>query len=300
MKLLAFLTFLALPALAADDYQLKMHRPSKPGEKFLEEGKASFESTMVLKINRQQVKVDEMKCSVTFTAESEALVVNKFGKTTKVRVKLQSIAGEFNGKPMTQLSAGDELILETAKPPARKSLQINGQPASDEQAKIADVFLTVAPEDSEANDDEIFGTTKRIKPGDEWPVNAAKAIEDAGRWGIPKLKQEDLGGKTKFIDVEQAGSLSCLHLAAEMNLHGSGMPFPGMPEGVTVQQLNVRAGFEGNFPVDPTITYNPASKLMMVMSMKAGGVVKQRGKDLEIDVSAETKGARQVTVKPLK
>jgi hypothetical protein len=259
-----------------------------------------LETTTVFKVNRQPVKVDEIKCSVTFTAESEPLEVSKFGKTIKLRAKLQSIAGEFNGKPLTQFSAGDELILEYAKPPARKSLLVNGRPASDEQAKIASVFLTVSPEDSAVNDDDIFGSSKRIKPGDEWPVNAAKAIEDAILRGIPKLKPENLQGKTKFIEVQQSGGLPCLHLAAEMNLHGSGMPFPGMPEGVAVQQLNIRAGFEGDIPVDPTVTYNPASKLMMVMSMKAGGTAKQHGTEVEIEASAETKGARQVTVKLLR
>jgi hypothetical protein len=300
MKLLAYFTALAVPLFGADDYQLKMHRNAKVGDKFLEEGKLSYESNTVIKINRKPVKTDVMKFSFSYAGETEALAVNKFGKVTKERVKLQKFEGEFNGMPITQLSAGDELVVEAEEQRVRKSVQVNGRPATDEQTKLAQAFISVSGKEEPASDDEIFGTTKRIKPGDEWAVNAAKAAEDAERMGFPKTKPEDVQGKTKFLEVVQSGGLPCLRLRGEMNLRGSGMNIPEAPPGLTVQKMTIQAILETDSPVDPDVNYDPSGKMMMVASLTGGGTLKQGGNEVEMELSSDMKQARQQTTKPLK
>jgi hypothetical protein len=300
MKWFAFFTALVTPLLAADDYELRMTRPAKVGERELKTGKYSEESSMVLKVDRKPVKADELKIQMEYEAESEILAVGANGKPTSRRVKLVKISGEMNGKPLNQLAAGDEIVV-TRKAPglAGRETIVNKQPATKEQVKIISGFVSVAS-GADISDDEVFGTQKRIKPGDEWNVNAEKAAKQMAESGVAGLEASGVTGSAKLLDVVPLEGVPCLRVRGNFELKGSGMPLPNVPPGVTVSKMAAKVMIEGNFPVDLTETIFPSGTVMMDMEMTAGGLIENNGKKAEVDVITTGKKAKTETSKRLK
>jgi hypothetical protein len=297
MKLLAFLAALTVPVLAADDYELRMSRPAKVGDKEQMTGKFSEVSKMVILAGGKQVKAEQTEINVEYVAEAEVLEVGPNGKPTSRRVKLVKFSGDMNGKPASQLAAGDEIVV-TRKPGAGagKETTVNKAPATREQAKLIGGFVGVSGA-GETTDDEVFGTQKRIKPGDEWKVNPEKAAKQLGETGFKGLDPSGVKGTAKFVGVSTVEGLPCLHVRGTYEIKGSGMEMPNMPAGVKISMIASKVTTEGFFPVDVNEAISPSNTVILELEMKAGGEIDNKGEKTQVEVNTAGKRAKTESCK---
>jgi hypothetical protein len=300
MKTFAFLVALTVPAFAADDYELRMSRPAKVGDREQKTGKFSEVSKMVILVADKPIKSEQTEINIEYTAEAEVLEVGPNGKPTSRRLKLTKFAGDLNGKPATQLAAGDEIVVtRKAGGPEGKEMTVNKTPATREQAKLISGFVGVGAA-GETTDDEVFGTEKRIKAGDEWKVNPEKAAKQMGETGFTGLDPAGVKGSAKFIGVSPIEGMPCLHVRGVYEIKGSGMGLPNVPPGVKVSKLVSKVQTEGYFPVDVNEAIFPSNTVLLELEMTAGGEIDDKGQKLMVQVTAAGKKARTETCKRIK
>lgn len=298
--MLAFLVALTVPAFAADDYELRMTRPAKVGDREQKTGKYSEVSKMAILVADKPVKTEQTEINIEYVAETEVVEVSANGKPTSRRLKLVKFAGDMNGKPATQLTAGDEIVVaRKAGAPGGKEIKVNQDPATPEQAKLITGFVSVDAA-GETTDDEVFGTQKRIKPGDEWKVNPEKAAKQAGETGFSGLDPAGVKGSAKLIGVSVVEGVQCLHVRGTCEINGSNIGLPNLPPTVKTTKFVSRLQADGFFPVDVKESVLPSDTTIMEMEMAAGGEIERNGQKVTVQVMATGKKARTETSKRIK
>ncbi len=301
MKLLALLAAFSLPLLAADDYELKLSRPAKIGDRETKTGKYIENSRMAVTVDGKPVKSESTVINLEYTAESEALAVGAAGQTTSCRVKLVKISGDMNGKPLTQLVAGDEIVV-SRKEGARegKEIMVNKTAATPDQTKLISGFVSVANV-GDTTDDDVFGTKKRVQAGEEWKLNQAAAVKKLEQSGLKGLDPAGVSGTSKFLGVAQVDGFKFLRVNGKIDVTGAGMPMPGMPPGanVKVTKLATKMEMESSVPADVNSRVIPSTIMQMEMQMQASGEMEKEGKTYKLEVAMEGKKAKMENSKKL-
>ncbi len=289
------LFLICVTASAADEYEVRMTRPSKVGQRILITGSYQGSDSLEAKANGNAVRNDENSMEIVFESEQEAMEVTRAGKTSRVRVKLVKLNGKYNGAPISELKAGD--VIESGPAGARDKFTVNGEPATQQQDKIARNIISTSRE-GVATDDEVFGPGRKIKVGDEWPINPEAAAKQGAIEGIPGFKPEDLKGTVKFTEITQIGGKPHMHLRAAIDMTGSGMAVPTAPPGVKVDQMVASFQMDGDFPIEATELV-PAMEMKMAMRMDASGDLERTGQKVRLSVSGKFMKQRKARAKLL-
>jgi hypothetical protein len=288
-----FLTCAA--AFSAEEYELHMDRPSRPGERSSITGNCQSKQVMQVKVDGKVAKNDRLEIDVEFDVEREVLAVNGAGKSTHDRVKVLKIVGTFNGMPVTQLKSGD--IVESKVEAVGNAVLVNGQRATAEQAQLTRALPKSAGR-SLVREDDAYGPGRKIKVGDEWPINAAAAVKQAADSGVPGLTPDGIKGTVKLLEVTNRDGQPCLKVRGKMEMSGSGMSVPNAPPEVKVTELTGGMTIESEFPVDHTAIV-PWSDFEMKMRMAATGDVEKNGRKLRIESNMEFANRSRAQVKRL-
>jgi hypothetical protein len=283
LKCLIPLILTCAAAFAADEYDLRLDRPSKPGDRTSVTGSCQTKQVMQVKVDGKVAKNERVEIAVEYEVEREVLAVNEAGKPTHDRVKVLKIAGSFNGAPATQLKSGD--LIESKAEAAGGAVLVNGERATAEQTHLARA-LPRATARGLVKDDEAYGPGRKVKVGDEWPINPAAAAKQGADGGIPGLAPEGVKGNVKLIEVTNREGQPCLKVRRTMEMTGAGMPVPNGPPEVKVTDFTGAMTVENEFPVDPNAVV-PRSDTEMKLRMAAAGDVEKAGRKLRIEMNVE-------------
>jgi hypothetical protein len=288
MKFFVFLVLLATPLVAADDYELRMIRPAKAGEKETTNGKVVESYRMSISSGGKVVKSEVRDMDFEYVAESEVLSVDEKARPVDRRIKLVKLAGTYNGKPATQFSAGDEIVYSSSK--GAKTITVNKVPATEEQSKILAGVLAL--NNRRQFSDEFLGTSKRVKLGEEWKPDRKKANAVLG---LPEGRTDlpvSLEGATKIIEPSNAGGMPCLHIQTKFELQGAGIPLPKMPPGIKFSKAVMTVSFDGHIPVDVNEPLLPSGTVVTAVDFAGAGNVDVKGKLFPMEVSAQSRITR--------
>jgi hypothetical protein len=256
----AVLLVLPLLPVRAQEYEIRMHRPSKVGDKFQTTVAAKEIQETTIAANNNPVESKKEDRSVAFSGVVEVLAVDAKGMPVKISATVEKLMKNEAGASSEVVPKGDVIV---ASLDGRKQVyQINGTPAGADVAKALD--LTFSLSTSGVTDDEVFGTNEKKKAGESWGINAELAKKDfAESFG---LNVEKMAGKVTFIGVANRADGDVLKLGVVMTIKA----MPPMPPNFVVDQSSAEARMEGEFPVDATRP-RPNESMSLKMNVTAHG-----------------------------
>lgn len=274
------LGFLGTSVALAQDYEIKLTRPTKVGAEYhiAAVGRKSMKTTT--KLDGKVAEEQSENFAVDFESDVKALEVDKNGKPSKVSLTVDKCILKQGGAGKPLLAKGavvvasvkdDEAVFETA-----------GQPVDAETAEALDLVVELGR--NRASEDEIFGTKERKKVGDHWDMNAelfAKELQDAMKGST--VKKEDVAGTITLDKVVKVGTTDCLQISAEMTVNNVTMP------DMKVAQIKVQTHFSGLFPMDFSKDIMEES-VSMTMSMTVKGKLDPNGPEIVVDSVVERNG----------
>src|SRR5437773_1895326 len=100
----------ALSITAAQEHEIILHRPVKPGEKVSIEKKLTYDNVQSAVVNGQSTGEIEEHLTVEMKVSKEALAVNQAGDDKEIRITLRSFACQRNGNSEPCLHGGDVVM----------------------------------------------------------------------------------------------------------------------------------------------------------------------------------------------
>lgn len=265
---------------SAEDYQIKLVRPVKIGERYALVARGTQEQHMTITVAGQRTPPKDEMMSIALTAKAVVLVVSAGGSEMKTRFTVTRLTNTAGARAAEVLPAGTIVIAERVG--SKTAFQVAGAPATHDVAQALGVVISL-DSDGGANDDTVLGTKERKKVGDSWQIDAAAAAADARTRSQLQVDAANITGKATLADVLKDG----LKVTAVIEMKHVGIP---LPPGVTVKSSVFSAHFSGVFPVDAT---RRATQTVMTLDGAVECIGKVDGKDLALVLTQ--KNTRTIT-----
>jgi len=232
-------------AHAQADYEIRLHRPAKAGERYRltavgHDTKSSTATTpgRAPRVNREALGV-ELEGVVTILEAGP-------NGARKWEIRIERAFREQEGERAELLPAGTTVTEQRRG--VSQTFEVNGR------AALADVALAlglVLSETSIDNDDELFGSRQRRKVGERWSVDPARVAElfsrDQGGRRMA-ITARDVSGSARLARVAPCGPASCMTIEASGTVS---LPAASLsPQGMQVESSSIDFAFSGLFPVE--------------------------------------------------
>ena len=243
LAILAVLLIGSFSTIRAQEYEIKLFRPVKAGDKFrlLMNGRQVEGLGVFVGDRPLQQKSDET--TVEATATVTALEVDGRGKPTKYRLEIEQWYVKSVGSIPFLLRPGSIVVTELQG--QRYVSKINNNEVDAVSSKI--LSLVVPSHYTGVSDDDVFGTDQRRRIGDSWTVNSEIAARSLRESVGVVVDRRDIAGTTTLDGVVKNGSSDYLVISATLRIDKFSMP---LPEGLRMQNGEMVGNFFGRFPND--------------------------------------------------
>lgn len=232
-------------ACAQQDYEIKLNRPSKAGDRHRVKANVSQTGRTVVHIGSERTppRTDEIK--IELEAVATVLTVSESGQPTQISYEVAKCTKTEEGQTADLVAPGKVIIASDAD--GDEGLKFKDGTMSDEvRSRLA--LLINGLEDSE-DEDESFGTTERKKVGDTWPANSeamAREIAEHSEGAKPSA----IKGKSRLESVSNVQGVPCLQIVSSITIRGLMPGGDDLPPGLKVQNSILRVEMTGMYPVD--------------------------------------------------
>src|SRR5262245_50903339 len=175
---------------AADDYVIRLTRPSKVGDRFHIDAKGATREQERITVG-DQVQKDDNDLSVHLVAAATILAIDPKADATRIEYLIESCQKTTDGKTEEVLPAGRRVVAES-NAEGETMFTVAGDPALEDISKALGVVIS-AHTPGTPSDDEIFGTAQRKRVGDTWSINAETTAAFLSKTGL-KVSPENLKG----------------------------------------------------------------------------------------------------------
>ena len=231
---------------AADDYEIKLVRPPKVGQKYTVTVEGALVRTSTLKVNGQLAGKSDMGYGVVLEGTVEVLVVNTDGEEGKAACTVKRCVRVMPEGEQELVPAGRVVTAEGGKDDT--TFTVDQGELSDEAKEALGLVFRMGEEDG-FNDDKIYGTTQRQPVGGTWPVNQQAASEE-GKADKFMFEPSDIVASLKIEGVEKVGEVECLRIGGQTEIKKFTSE---APEGMTFDTGSLKAKYSGLFPVDVNV-----------------------------------------------
>lgn len=251
----ACLSFLALSCLSGichgqgADYEIRLHRPGKAGERYHLSAIGHDSKVSHLAAPGREPRSHRAE----FSVELEGLVTILEVDTTGVRraaVRIGKALRTAEGKSSELLPAG--ATVTELRRGSSQDFELDGRPAG---AGLREGLALVLSETDGANDDELFGTAARRRVGERWPVNGARLAaffsRPAADGAAFAVAARHVTGQARIARLVPCGALDCLQVegSGAIALQGSGFG----PRDFKPERSSLEFVFGGLFPLDAAL-----------------------------------------------
>lgn len=275
----------------AQDYEIRLTRDSRAGEKYELTASASVSKQMTMSSQGQVLQKNASSITAKLEGTVTVLEIDEIKREKKLSLLVSRCLASANGSAEERevLAKGTRVVAQIRN--GQQEFLIDGVAVSNDIAEILGMLITLPI--SQATDDDIFGTKERRKVGDSWPVNGSKGAVDLSSKGV-KVDPKDIKGSTKIEKLIAVGSTNCLQISSRIEMTNITAPLPG---GMTVTKSDASATFSGEFPVDVSI--RPLSEAMTVsMTFVAKGRPAPDAPEVTLTMNMEeSKHAEQKSLK---
>lgn len=252
-------------SVLAKDYEIRLDRPAKVGEKseVIITGKRSRQMTMTSQ--GRVLRENKSSLSATFEGTITVLKVDKLQRESELKLLVAKCHKKVDGKTTEEevLAKGTEVVLRQRD--SDVEFLIDGKVVPKDIAEVLSLFFTL--NDSQDTDDDLFGTKDRKKVGESWPVNSVKLARYFASKGVFKGGAKDITGSTKIEEEVVVGGTKCLRFICKAEL---GNFTPPLPPGMAVKKANMSVSVSYLYPVDTSVRHL-SEKMAMTMELVAEG-----------------------------
>ena len=275
MTRLAFLFFVALafagPAAAqATDYEIKLFRPSKTGDRYRIEATGSQRREATVRAGSSAVREVSESVKYDLTAEAEAILVDDKGNVLAASVKVLALV-RVDGLRRDELLPPATRVVER-RVGSRQTFEIEGRPVVGPLRDALDAVLQETNDSRAPSDDELMGTKERKKVGERWPVNRAALARLLS--GDPELDveipPEAVEGEGLLKGIERCGDADCARVEVAARLLAA--PRGGKENEDTPEKARIEIGVATLLPLD--LSLGPrleSSRLTMTFTRNVKG-----------------------------
>lgn len=225
------------------DYEIRLHRPSRVGEKtkVLATGKES-EEVSVTSAGRT-LRQEKKEFSVELEGVSTTLEVSPKGKPTRLSFQIGKFVKTEAGLQKELLPR--DTVVTASRRGAKMVFEVSGTPVSPEIEKALGVVISIGGTDS--TDDDMFGTRERRRIGESWGVN--KSALAASMNTDPRMTMRDIDGQVTLKDVIKGKPGPVLVLTVDVK----GKPVPtAADQRPPVQDALMHMTGTAELPADPS------------------------------------------------
>ncbi len=239
----------------AQEYRIKLDRPSKVGDEML------VHATAKSKEVREAVVGGEKRSRVEeFTAELQGTVkVLAVNAHTGSATKLSCTVDKLLKDDAAMYPPGTVIVGEKRNQADR--FTIDGHPVRPGEVAALSAVMELTDPDRETSPDQVSGTDQPQKVGSKWPVNADRFADQNADSKLP-IPAEDIKGQSTLVEVKKVGDVDTMRVETHITADGFKTETP-------------RATLTGKFdlvvsgvlPVDPNLPGTSMStKLNVVMT----------------------------------
>lgn len=243
---IAPLVLFAVTAASAQDYEIKLVRPPKVGQKYTMTVEGAMVRTATLKVAGQPAGKQDTGYGVVLAGTVEVLAVNADGEEGKAACTVTKCVRVTPEGEAELVPAGRVVTAEGGKEDTTFTLD-QGE-LSDEAKEALELVFRMGEEDG-FNDDKIYGTAERQPVGGSWPVNAQAASDEAKADDF-LFEPADISASLKVEKVEKVGDVECLRIGGQTEIRKFTAEAP--PE-MTFEAGSLKAKYSGLFPVDTSV-----------------------------------------------
>jgi hypothetical protein len=295
-RVFAFLSLFATCISAEESYSIQMARPLKAGGQFDVSVKMALDDSIATSLNGREVEDNRTVAACRLTGRLSVVAVTAKGQPKELKLKIKTVECVSDDREAQFFKADDELHLRHAEP--QNVVEVNGEPAEELQAQAIEAILNVQS-DGEGTDDDVFGTTEKVKVGAEWPVNTKAAVADLEREGLAGLKPENIKGSARLVRTTTVGDQPALLVRMDSRIDGKDIGLSSLPESVKTTRFHAEVTGEMDLPVDLN-SNNGRSKGLSVLEVDATGRIDQDGVETKIDVKIRRRVATELTAAAVK
>lgn len=237
---LTAVTFFVASAALAEDYEIRLHRPRKAGDRYRMTVTATQKEEKMLKTGGVVTSKTSSVVRVDAVADVTVTAVDEKGEETGKLYKICSLLKTTDGEDTSPLKEGDEItaIIKEGK----TFYTMNDEPLSSQSIKtmkMVDPFRATT-----SDDDEVFGTRERRKVGDTWSPDVEKM---AAELGIPK---ECFAASVMLAGQSTEAGHKCLDVRVDVET--TDLPIPP-PAGMKVTSATSTITMKVKLPLDPAL-----------------------------------------------
>lgn len=232
------LVYVLLPlaaAPAAEDFSIKLNRPAKVGERTLLTGSYRADEDTVVTVAGQENR-QEKHAIYRFALIHKVLAVGAKGNCLRAELAVQKLTREADGATTELLKAGD--VISVRFEGHEEVWELGGAPLADELKEALDSIVEITA-DGDPTDDDVFGTARRRRVGDSWPIDAKLLADQLKRKGMPATFK-DVTGTATLAGTKSVQGVPCLEVRLDIELHDVKLPIPNLPAEVVMAPLTVR------------------------------------------------------------
>ena len=278
----------ANPQASAGGYQIKLTRPTKPGQRFLWVADATVVDSASGVVSGQTRSAAPESVSVHLEGVVTIVEVNADGECTTMVCAVNECVARSGRERRTVVAPGKVITAEAGKWKTKLTPE-SGTLTIEEDILLRTVLSL--PKLDDVSDDEAFGTTKKVKVGETWPVRPDEIVKLWAAAGY-KIKKQNVSGTMKLKSVETVDGVECVRVTGRARIEHFLPPGLDLPHGIKVDDATVELKFTKLMPVDPG-----KPLLLDSHSTTVHTVVKPDGKAITPDLRIEGKVLRTVGVK---
>jgi hypothetical protein len=232
------------PAALAQEYDIRLIKEAKVGDQYRVDTTARRITKMTAFRGKAAVKNQGDELTTELVSSVKVLETNENERATKVALSIEKCVITTGGNTKLLIDTGRVVI--GSRQGRGKFFTIDNvpvDPITNKALSMAVSFGDVGP-----TDDDIFGTREKRRVGDSWEINAALVAKSLKEIFNISTGEGDVKGGATLEGTVKSGRQEYLVISAWLSIDSFSVP---LPDGVKIQDGQVKGSFSGKFPVDP-------------------------------------------------
>lgn len=274
-------------ALNAEDYAIKFDHPMKIGDKYTVSGSATEDLSKTISNDGKVIRDQKSNSKVAITADLTVLKVNKRGRPTAVKGLILNMNVEHDGRASASLPK--KSVVDISVVGKKQICRMKGKKLPPVTSQPLNSVIKLAKFDS--TDDDVFGTKKRIKVGEQWDVNKQRMITDMATTGL-QLTPENIEGYAKLLKTTKVDDNECILVETEFELNK--LSSPRLPPTLKIKKADMKVKSLTTLPIDDA-TPQLASDDTMTINLVMEGAMNPKAPKMKIEVRNEKRRTLKYT-----
>ncbi|MBM4031493.1 MAG: hypothetical protein FJ291_06860 [Planctomycetes bacterium] len=236
------------------DYEIRLHRPLKPGQKFHISSAGSTSRKTVVTVGGKVTQQTAVAYSAELVAMATIIHVGSAGEPIEVSYRIARCVRTDGGKEEVLVRPG--LVLDVSSAWGDTVFAVNGSRLGPQAMEALELVVRLArPGTKEEGGPEGFSPEGRKRIGESWKANAEALAGPLPGIGV-SVPKEGIDGMMTLVGITRVGETDCLDLRGTFSAKAAPAPLSPTRQ---LERVETRMVFAGRLPLDPSLPALEAS-----------------------------------------